>query len=396
MEVEGSLRLFGGETRLRERIRRDAPVLGVSGIAWAPTGLGALALARAGVDDGMSRPLTDLLDALPLDVLSAARLHMPTLARLGCRTLGDVRRLPRGGVSRRFDKELLLALDHAYGLRPETFVWETLPDQFSARLELPSRVEHAPALVFGARRLLMQLAGWLAARHRGVTALTLSWTHDAMRSRDAGDGGELPLRTGAPTRDVDHLARLLNEHLQRTVLRAPVGELQLRADEVLPLAPPSGSLLPDDVEQCTPLRETLEHIAARLGPDRVLRPVLREDHRLEWMQSWERADNDTRSAPRRQKARHVGIPQPTWMLPEPLRLGMRGDRPMYQGVLQLLAGPHRVEGGWWDRTGTPDGQATRHVQRDYWVALSEHGGVLWIYRERLAEESAWYLQGVFA
>ena len=44
------------------------------------------------------------------------------------------------------------------------------------------------------------------------------------------------------------------------------------------------------------------------------------------------------------------------------------------------------------------GDATAgHVQRDYWVALSEHAGVLWIYQERLAsEETAWYLHGVFA
>lgn len=40
---------------------------------------------------------------------------------------------------------------------------------------------------------------------------------------------------------------------------------------------------------------------------------------------------------------------------------------------------------------------TGHVQRDYWVALSKHAGVLWIYQERLAsEETAYYLHGVFA
>ena len=76
---------------------------------------------------------------------------------------------------------------------------------------------------------------------------------------------------------------------------------------------------------------------------------------------------------------------------------MRGNRPMYQGPLHLLTGPHRVEGGWWHRV-TEDGAAqTRNVVRDYWVALSEHCGVLWIYQERLAnDETGWYLQGSFA
>jgi protein ImuB len=42
-------------------------------------------------------------------------------------------------------------------------------------------------------------------------------------------------------------------------------------------------------------------------------------------------------------------------------------------------------------------ERTRHVSRDYWVALSEHAGVLWIFQTRLAnEETAWFLHGVFA
>jgi protein ImuB len=85
------------------------------------------------------------------------------------------------------------------------------------------------------------------------------------------------------------------------------------------------------------------------------------------------------------------------VLPEPLRLATRDHRPLYQGVLHLLTGPHRVEGGWWHRVETEAGQANLHVQRDYWVALSEHAGVLWIYQERLADDdTAWYLHGLFA
>jgi protein ImuB len=48
-----------------------------------------------------------VLDALPLHVLTEVARHQATLARLGCRTLGDVRLLPRGGSSRRFGKALI-------------------------------------------------------------------------------------------------------------------------------------------------------------------------------------------------------------------------------------------------------------------------------------------------
>lgn len=393
IELEASVRLFGGKRRLRDRLLAESRELGVAQLAWAPTSLAALACGRAGFENGLRQPLPQLLDRLPLDTLSAARPHLTTLAQLGCRTLGDLRRLPRGGIGRRFDQALLGALDRAGALVPEAHDWIVLPDTFRSRLELMSRVEDAPALLSGARRLLLQLCGWLAARHAGITAFTLRWAHDAMRPREVGEGGELRIRTAQPMRGIDHLCRLLAEHLAKTKLEAPVGDLELLADEIHPLDEKSASLLPDVVNQAQSLDLALECLAARLGPERVLRPVVDEDHRPEWMQHWQPA-----SQPRpKKRARSSPLPQPAFLLPEPLRLAVRDHRPMYQGVLQLVTGPHRIEGGWWHRAGEGADQHTLNVQRDYWVAFSEHAGVLWIYQERLAQdETAWYLQGTFS
>ena len=53
---------------------------------------------------------------------------------------------------------------------------------------------------------------------------------------------------------------------------------------------------------------------------------------------------------------------------------------MYQGPLQLVVGPHRVEGGWWHRIEDAEGsQSIQNVQRDYWVATSQHAGILWVF-----------------
>ena len=238
------------------------------------------------------------------------------------------------------------------------------------------------------------MCGWLAARRAGTTAYTLRWCHDVMRAKDAGDGGELTVRTAEPTRDVEHLCRLLAEHLARVQLLAPVGDLALQAIDVRPLEELSASLLPDPVPHGEALNLVLERVAARLGPERVLRPVLQEDYRLEWMQHWQPAPHPLPRKP----AAALDMPQPTFVLAEPLLLATKGPRPMYQGVLRLLAGPHRVEGGWWHRTvDAQGGEAMLNVQRDYYVALSPHAGVLWIFQARLAsEQTAWYLHGMFA
>ncbi|MGH6627641.1 MAG: hypothetical protein ACRECD_14075, partial [Burkholderiaceae bacterium] len=49
----------------------------------------------------------------------------------------------------------------------------------------------------------------------------------------------------------------------------------------------------------------------------------------------------------------------------------------YQGPLRLLAGPQRLEAGWWGS----EAQAPA-AMRDYFIARSEQAGLLWIYRER--------------
>ena len=395
LEVEQSLRLFGGEDAVHQLVEAGASELGVSALAWAPTSLAALACARVGIRDGFAGPLAKVLDPLPYECVDAVNVHGATLVRLGCRTLADVRMLPRGGISRRFDSQLLLALDQAYGLRPEGYPWVTLPETFSARLELPGRVDTAPALMFGARRLLVQMGGWLAARHCGVTAFTLHWCHDVMRSRDAGDGGEITVRTAQPTQNVDHLCRLLTANLAKVQLLAPAGDLVLSATEVTPIIEDSLSLLPDARATGEAVDLVLERIEARLGKKRVLRPVLTEDLRLEWMNRWQ-----SMSAKRpTTKVRQVPGPQPTWILRTPLRLDVKDERPFYQGPLQLLLGPERVEGGWWHRVKDAEGgQRSLNVARDYWVALSQHAGALWIFQQRLPkdETASWYLHGLFA
>ena len=127
MELSQSVRLLGGHASLQERIQEEALQWGVESVAWSSNSLAALAQARAGrrstgmgLQAWVQRPLSEQLDALPLHTLTATLPHQATLAKLGCTTLGHLRALPRAGLRRRFDRELLLALDQAYGLHPQT------------------------------------------------------------------------------------------------------------------------------------------------------------------------------------------------------------------------------------------------------------------------------------
>ncbi len=396
LEVASSRRLFGGEGQLLERVRTEATEMGCSAVAWAPTATAAVVLARAGRSDGFTGPLGQVLDVMPFVGLTEAAAQQHTLSRLGCRTLGDVRRLPRGGMSRRCGRQLLDALDRAYGLRPEVFEWLTLPDVFETRLELPGRVDVAEGLMFGAHRLLLQMSGWLAARHAGVTSFTLRWVYDFHRPSDVPAEAVLTIRTAEATRHIDHFARLLREQLGHVRLAASVSDIALRAEGAEPLEEMSASLLPDTQRAREGAVQLIERLSARLGPDNVVRPEVRSDYRPEHVQTWCSA---VEPASRGAAAALPDMPEPTWLVQPPLRLATRGDRPLYQGPLATVTGPYRVEAGWWDRVADDAGPRTRAMRRDYYVMRSAHAGLLWVYRDRGpeagADGSVWHLQGIF-
>jgi len=379
LEVSGSERLFGGRRQLLVQVNAgDSRPLVQVRMAQGATAL--LALARLQVDAAAGQSP----DHLPLETLVDARAHLATLQRLGCQVWGDLRALPRGGVVRRFGAPLLDALDRAYALKPEVYPWLVLPEVFDLSLELQAQVEAAPALLFAARRLLAQLQVWLQARHQGVLALELLWQMDARR--DTATEGSLVVRTAMPTQDMGHLQRLLAENLERITLPAPVLYLRLRSVETAALSGATTSLLPDEQHKGDDLTHLLERLAARLGPQQVLRVVPRADHRPECMQEWVPAAGDASaaapagerggkwtSAPvagrsgsssnnnNNKKRRSTADARqaasdalyPTWLLATPLKLAVRRDRPLYQGPLTLLAGPQRLEAAWWDVAPVP-------------------------------------------
>ena len=404
MEVSGSERLFGGRAALLRQLLM--PPLDIMG--WAQGATSLLALARLRITPTPLRgvPVPELVpDALPLHSLSAAREHLATLSRLGCNTWGNVRALPRGGVARRFGAGLMDALDCAYGLQPEAHTWLVAPERFEVKLELHALVEQAGALMFVAQRLLTQLQAWLQARQSGVLALQWTWFFDARRSHTqavAAPSDGLLIRTAEPTRDMTHLARLTAEQLNHCTLSTPVHSLRLRSIEVEPLPTASVSLLIEERLHGDSLHQLVERLGARLGPQQVVCLLPQAEHRPEHMQSLEAAALTMQRRAGKKRAEKFSTSDdatnaalyPAWLLERPLRLTLQGNRPMYQGALQLLVGPQRLEVIGWAQVDAPVA-----ALRDYFIALSPNAGLLWVYRERLPRgqiSDHWFLHGIYA
>lgn len=387
MDVSASLSAFGGLRRLFRRVEADVLTLGFSArLGLAPTAQGAWLLAHAGTVGFIRRRVlrmettTWVLNRVPCRFLPALASYQDWLGGIGCRTLGDLRRLPRAGLKRRCNDAVLDALDRAYGEAPELFNWIATPEVFAARLELPDRIDHAEGVLFGARRLLLQMIGWLTARQRAVERFALVMEHE--RGRQATPPTVLEITLAEAAWQEPHLTRLLRERLGRLALAAPVIVLRLEATQTVAMAPPSASLFAEPGGTPADFQRLIELLSARLGDENVLVPALETDHRPEVCNRWLPAATAKRTAT-------PPLPEyerPFWLLESPIKLMLRDERPFYASPLRLTSSAERIECGWWDG---------KLVVRDYFVAQGREPARYWVYRERLGDDLCWYLHGLF-
>ncbi|MBA5686325.1 DNA polymerase Y family protein [Duganella sp. LX47W] len=390
LDVSASLTLFRGPHALCVRIMHTIRALGFTAqLGVAPTAEGAWLLAHSYRMKGLLLKrrvlsMTSLkcrLDVLPCGLVPEAVQFHDWLNDIGAKRIGALRQLPRAGLLRRTNKELLATLDRAYGEAPEMFEWIKPALSFSARIETFDRVEHAEALLHGATRLILQLVGWLSSLQQSIRVLALHLEHE--RGRAAVPPTEIELALAEPTWHEQHLVRLLKERLGKIELERPVIALRLEAVKIEPMLPPNETLFPEPGGSPQDYARLLELLTARLGAENVLVPANVDDYRPEVCNSWTPA---TSKRPKTQ-VEEILDGRPFWLLPTPIRLLMRDERPFYVSPLKIIDGPERLEAGWWnDQTAA----------RDYYVAQGSDASCYWIYFERVQEDPRWYLHGLFA
>lgn len=398
LEVQASLRCFGGLRPLLARLQRALQPLGHAlQIASAPTALGAALLARwrddlaTGPHSADLAALRRLLDAAPVWLMGPGREHWEALQGMGLRQLSDLRHLPRSGLARRFGPALLADLDRARGDAPDPREPIVCPPVFEQRIELFTRADTAEQMMAGARVLIARLVAWAGVRQSRVAGFTLRMHHEAHRLRDA-HASELAIGLAEPSADAGHLASLLSERLARTPLAGPALEMSLRCDALVQSPAPNAELFPTRSTEREGLTRLIERLQARLGTEGVQRLALVADHRPEHAVAWAPALASSSAAPSSMPALASTAIRPLWLLRQPLPLREQASRPWLDGTpLQLLAGPERIESGWWDGD---------LAARDYFIARAEDGALVWVFRARLPlsgiADSGWFLQGRFA
>lgn len=412
IDITGASHCFGGEDTMQADMRRRYAALGfVVRTAIAPTIGAAWALARFGgeaanVDDaGLRTALAPLpVESLRIDVDTAILLR-----RVGLKTIGALDDMPTLALARRF-RSLGLAksfvsrkndvpdnplhrLQQALGQIAEPV--EPLAERtvYRVRSRVLEPIRHMAVLEPVLTDLAHELCERLFADQQGLRRVRFE------AFRVDGHTQALHAGTAAPVRDPDHIVRLFNEDLETLDAGFGFDAFALTALWHEAMEARQAGLDEEPVEGIT-VSELIDRLCARIGTDRIHRPVPWSSHVPERAVDWRPAMHGVQDEP----------PTPT-LVERPLRLFDRPEpvtviyatpegpprrfrwRRILHDVIKV-EGPERIAPEWWR-------ERSNVRLRDYYKVEDQAGRRFWIYRDGVVDDGRggppqWFMHGLFA
>ena len=423
VEIAGSAHLWGGEAALardlagrldRRGVASRIAVADTLGAAFAAARFAAAPNAPAILPPGEGRAF---LAPLPVEGLRLDPAAVAALRRLGLGRIGELYPMPRAALARRFGEGLARRLDRALGDEPEPLSPLGEAPTRRLRLSFAEPIADPADLARAIERLVRDLAHWLA--RDGVGARRL----DLVFHRLDGRVERLVVATARPSRDPEHLARLLEERLDRVDPGFGVEDMILCVFAAEPLAPAQIALdRRGGHDAAGGVGALLDRLGNRLGFAALYRLEPRESHIPE------RASVCISPSPpvlggrgQGEGGSASGIPHLTPALfapkggggekpPRPVRLFeppepieasflLPDDPPFHftwrrrRHRVMRADGPERIEAEWW-REAEGKGES-----RDYYRVEDAGGRRFWLFRAGLGEGDArprWFVHGVFA
>ena len=298
--------------------------------------------------------------------------------------------MPRRALARRFREtdNPLDALDRALGRKPEPLIATRCEPPPRASFGLAEPATDPAVLRQALARLADPLVRELGRRRLGARRIAFH------AFRVDGEVGEAEAETALPTRDPAHIVRLLADKVSSLDPGFGFDGFALTARWCEPLDPAQDALLGEPPRELE-LARLIDRLAARLGAERVRRPVQRESHLPERASGWSPAFED-RPTPDPSRVREGRRPQRLLDRPEAIAVVYATPegvprRFVWRRAVHDIArveGPERIAPEWWRAP-------SKARLRDYYRVEDSAGRRFWIYREGLAGDGrggapAWY------
>ena len=415
LDIGGCAHLYGGELELVADLGRRVAragfayrvaIAGTIGAAHAAARFGEPAAYPAGEERDMIHPL-------PLAALRIEPATVASLARVGLKRIGDIIELPRSPLTARFGASLLRQLDRALGHEHEPLSPRLPVAPYIAEQRFHEPIAREEDVLGTVEKLAARLGVALERRGDGARRieLTLFRTDGAVRRIAVG--------YSRPLRDAQDIRALFSERLAALAdaFDPGFGFDMARLAVVVAEPAPSEQIGIGNAEDAGELVRLVDRLSARLGAQRVRRPIALDSHIPERAAATVPAQmngDDGWDAFRRHRAEADLAPRPLRLLtqPEPIEalaevpdgppLRFRWRRALHDVI--SAEGPERIEGAWWSEQG---GSPSANLARDYFRVEDRSGLRFWLYRAGLyrdlvrgdlpnAAPPSWFLHGTFA
>ncbi len=412
LDISGCAHLYGGERAL---IADLAEQLDRAGFAFSLAVAGTIGAAHAAAHYGKPESYVGgeergVLAPLPLAALRLAPGTVAGLARVGLKRIGDIVDLPRSPLAARFGTDLLRQLDRALGLEHEPLNPRLPVAPYVAEQRFAEPIAREEDVLGTAERLAGRLQAALERRGDGARRieLTLFRTDGAVRRIAAGCSH--PLRDPAQIRALftERLAALADE------FDPGFGFDMARLSVVVAEPAPPEQIGIGGSEDAAELDRLVDRLSAKLGAQRVRRPIAQDSHIPEIagasLPAQMTGTDPGWRAYRQYRAAAELAPRPLRLLarPEPIEalaevpdgppLRFRWRRALHEVI--AADGPERIEGAWWSEHG---GNSLGNLARDYFRVEDKSGLRFWLFRAGLyrdlvhgAAAPTWFLHGTFA
>jgi len=403
LDITGCAHLFGGEAGLRADITARLYAFGFharSALAGTPEAARALARFSQGgiVPEGGE---AEAVRPLPVVALGIESDPVRALARAGLKKIADLADRPRAPLAARFGVDLLDRLEGVLGekihpISPRRPLVEKQVEQL-----FPEPIGRTEDMLAALQDLAGRLTVLMEQDGEGGRLFEASFF------RADGKVRRIAVSTARPLRDPSLVARLFSERIESLTdpLDPGFGFDSIRLAALVRQARPATQAGLDGREAAgEKLAELVEHLAARLGEERIVRFEPQGSHIPERTACLRRAQASpseesiwARSAagePPLQPLRLFDPPQPVDALaevPDGAPMRFRWRRVTYE--VAAAEGPERIAPEWWRREERP-------LTRDYFRVEDRDGRRFWLYREGLfgdeAQHPRWFLHGLFA
>ncbi|HVV87077.1 MAG TPA: hypothetical protein VHE35_28755 [Kofleriaceae bacterium] len=369
-----------------------------AGTSGAGAGAGARAGAGAGAGAGKPAGATATIvrvfacdaderataRAVPLDRVDVEPTLRDALARLGVTTLGQLVKLPGGGILERFGASAYRLYQLAAGEGWDPLAPEPPPEAVDERVILDELEADAERLSFALKGAVDRLLERLADQRRALTALYLELT---LRHAVGHHSRRVDcIKPATPTLDGRALLGLCRLRLEHQPPEVGVCELRVWADDVAATREQLALFAERPRRDLAAADAALARLRAELGDDAVVRAVLRPGHLPEARFGWERLTNVAPPRPRRDQPRQLVRRLLTRPLLLPPQLpSVRDDgwvlSGLAHGAVTRIVGPYVVSGGWW----------ATELHREYHFAETRRGDCLWLFYDRARRR--WFQHG---